>query len=177
MKPFPQPFTDLLEQVDLLLPATDEGLPDFEREHADVVGDLLGFLAERMTTLHEERQAEMASFLTWLEGELGCAVNDLSGKTFVRAYHEQEEGVKKLLEVIEKNHPSKTALDVSRPKEYRAENAARQRIVQGYERSMETLRPILFQLELTDQLIDRIVYRLYGLNEEEIAVVEESAGR
>lgn len=177
MKTTEQVFDALLAQVDLLLPRTDEGLPDFDREQADIVGDLLGFLAERMTALHEERQAEMASFLTWLESELGCGIDELSGKTFVRAYHEQEEGVEKLLDVIEKNHPSKTALDVSRPKGYRAESPARQRIVEGYERSMETLRPILLQLELTDQLIDRIVYRLYSLTEEEIALVEESVGR
>lgn len=170
-------FADLLEQVDLLLPRTEQGLPDLDRERADVVRDLLGFLAERMTRLHEERQAEMRSFLAWLEGELACAVDELSGKTYVQAYHEQEEGVDKLLEVLEKNHRSKTELDVSKPKGYKGRNPARDRVTEAYERSMETLRPILLQLDLTDRLIDRIVYRLYGLTEDEVALVEESVTR
>ncbi|MBI4539959.1 MAG: hypothetical protein HY704_10680 [Gemmatimonadetes bacterium] len=40
---------------------------------------------------------------------------------------------------------------------------------------MAKLRPILRQLELTDRLIDLLVYRLYGLTDEEIRIVEERA--
>lgn len=165
-------FEALLQQIDLLLPRTDEGGPDFEREHADVVSDLLAFLAERMTSLHAERQAEMGAFFDWLEEQLGCPIEDLSGKTYVRAYHEQEGGVDALLDVIRKNHPSKTPLDVSAPQGYRGTNAARERIIEGYERSMATLRPILMQIDLTDDLIDQIVYRLYALTDQQIALVE-----
>lgn len=39
--------------------------------------------------------------------------------------------------------------------------------------SIAKLRPLLERIELTDKLIDQIVYKLYGLTEEEIAVVEE----
>jgi hypothetical protein len=42
----------------------------------------------------------------------------------------------------------------------------------GYERSLETLLPIEERLAKTDWLIDQIVYKLYGLTEEEIAIVE-----
>jgi hypothetical protein len=34
------------------------------------------------------------------------------------------------------------------------------------------LRPLLARIAATDRLIDLIVYRLYGLTEEEVAVVE-----
>jgi hypothetical protein len=37
------------------------------------------------------------------------------------------------------------------------------------------LSPILGALKQTDELIDEIVYRLYGLSEEEIAVVKGQA--
>ncbi len=168
-------FGDLLRQVDLLLPRTDEGVPDTERERADVVAEFLGFLARRMTELHARRQDEVASFLGWLEGQLGCRVDDLSGKTYVGEYYAQPEGIDKLLGVIERNHPAVTNLDVSEPEGYRAVNAVRQRVVEGYERSMATLAPIVRQLELTDALIDRIVYRLYGLSEAEIELVEQTA--
>lgn len=169
-------FADLLRQVDLLLPRTADGAPDTEREHADVVAELLGFLARRMTELHERRQDEVASFLAWLEEQLGCRVDDLSGKTYVREYYAQPEDVDKLLQVIERNYPAVTDLDVSEPGEYRGLNAARQRVVDGYDRSMATLAPILRQLDLTDTLIDRIVYRLYGLSEADIELVEQNVG-
>jgi hypothetical protein len=41
-----------------------------------------------------------------------------------------------------------------------------------YSASLGKLLPIRQQLAATDALIDQIVYRLYGLNEEEIAIVE-----
>ena len=42
---------------------------------------------------------------------------------------------------------------------------------------MDKLRPLREMIEITDGLIVQIVYRLYGLNEEEIRVVEESSGK
>ena len=36
---------------------------------------------------------------------------------------------------------------------------------------------IQYQIDATDRQIDRLVYELYGLTEEEIAVVEEGARR
>jgi hypothetical protein len=53
---------------------------------------------------------------------------------------------------------------------YRNEPA--QKIREAWETSMETLRPLLKDIEATDRLIDCIVYELYGLTEEEVGVVE-----
>jgi hypothetical protein len=52
---------------------------------------------------------------------------------------------------------------------YRNEPA--QKIREAWETLMETLRPLLKDIEATDRLIDHIVYRLYGLTEE-VGVVE-----
>ena len=41
-----------------------------------------------------------------------------------------------------------------------------------YEASLALLLPLKARLAATDRLIDQVVYRLYGLTEEEIAVVE-----
>jgi hypothetical protein len=38
--------------------------------------------------------------------------------------------------------------------------------------SIERNGPLLEHIELTDKLIDQIVYKLYGLTEEEIEIVE-----
>ncbi|MDO9097608.1 MAG: hypothetical protein Q7U60_05770, partial [Candidatus Methanoperedens sp.] len=40
--------------------------------------------------------------------------------------------------------------------------------------SVGKLAPLLKRIEATDGLIDAIVYRLYGLTEEEIKIVNES---
>ena len=44
-----------------------------------------------------------------------------------------------------------------------------------YEKSLAVLRPIKEKLRSTDWLIDQIVYKLYGLTEEELAIVEGRA--
>ncbi len=41
-----------------------------------------------------------------------------------------------------------------------------------YEESLQRVLPIKERLQKTDALIDQVVYRLYGLTEEEIGVVE-----
>jgi len=48
-----------------------------------------------------------------------------------------------------------------------------QEVKQAYEESLRNLHPIKEKLRLTDSLIDQIVYRLYGLTEDEIQVVED----
>jgi len=46
-----------------------------------------------------------------------------------------------------------------------------------YDASLAKLRPIKSRLAAVDALIDRVVYALYGLEEEEIAIIEgNSAG-
>ncbi len=45
-----------------------------------------------------------------------------------------------------------------------------------YDDSMATLRPLLARIDETDRLIDLVVYRLYGLTNAEIAMVEEAVG-
>ena len=46
------------------------------------------------------------------------------------------------------------------------------KIVRNLSKAKEKLQPILEKIDDTDRLIDQIVYRLYGLTEEEIAIVE-----
>ena len=44
---------------------------------------------------------------------------------------------------------------------------------QEYDESLQRVVPLKERLARTDKLIDHVVYRLYGLTEEEIRVVEE----
>ncbi len=45
-------------------------------------------------------------------------------------------------------------------------------LVAVYEQYRAQLAPLMRRIRRTDRLIDRVVYQLYGLTEEEIAVVE-----
>jgi len=136
-------------------------------EQSDIVHDLLAHLAEQMMAMNEDKQAEVKGFLSWLEAFLGCPVDDLSGKTYVRAYPERT--FDELLATLKKNRRRiQPDLDRRDPLEkLRAE----------WETSMGKLRPLLARLVATDRLIDLMVYRLYGLTEEEVAVVEGSASQ
>ena len=54
---------------------------------ADVVHDLLAYLAEQMIAMNKEKQGEVKGFLTWLEREIGAKVEDLTNKTKLQSYH------------------------------------------------------------------------------------------
>ena len=68
-----------------------------------------------------------------------------------------------LWEVLRKNTCS-----LGRP----LDTAFEQRMRQEYETSLTLLLPIKGKLSATDWLIDQLVYRLYGLTNDEIAIVE-----
>ena len=53
-----------------------------------------------------------------------------------------------------------------------SDTALLDRLRSRYEGSLEQVLPIKDRLAKTDALIDRVVYQLYGLTDEEIAVVE-----
>ena len=145
---------------------------------SDVVHDLLAFLAQQMIDLNKQKQAEMKRFLGWLEGILNIqpgkdgntGLEALTGKSRLRSYlgdyqkGEAELSFDELQGILFKN---RTRLGVSL-------NDPRfiTRLREEYEKSLAVLLPIKEKLRWTDNLIDQIVYRLYGLTEEEIAVVE-----
>jgi len=56
-----------------------------------------------------------------------------------------------------------------------AARAFQERLAQEYGASLDRLLPLKARLAATDWLIDMIVYRLYGLEEDEVAVVEGGA--
>jgi type I restriction-modification system DNA methylase subunit len=138
-----------------------------EPEQADVVHDLLAFLAEQMIDLHRQKQAEAHGFLGWLADYTGLPVDDWALKTSLRRYYEHDWAeMQRVLKRNQRRLPN-VALDVDA---YKNEPAAKIRA--AWQTSTETLRPLLADIATTDRLIDRIVYQLYGLSEEEIAVVE-----
>ena len=161
-------WSKVLSFIAQRLPQKPDGSPDTEREQSDIVHSLLAFLAEEMTRLHKEKQAEIKGFLTWLAGYLGVKVEDLKNKTRVKEYWKEDVGWEGFLGALEQNRraiQSAKGVDVTR-------REPQETIRAEFDASLAKLRPLLDSIELTDKLIDQIVYQLYGLTEEEIAVVE-----
>lgn len=165
-------FRQLLEQVDMLLPkdqqgnflAFKEGATGAE-EKSDVIHDLLAYLAEQMIEMNKQKNQEIKGFLAWLENYLGAKIDDLKNKTKIREYHEGT--IELLLEVLDQNRKAITKINIQG-------REAREQIKTEFEKSMAKLKPLKDRIEATDKLIDQIVYKLYGLTDEEIKIVEES---
>ncbi|MDD4161290.1 MAG: TaqI-like C-terminal specificity domain-containing protein [Methanothrix sp.] len=155
-------YAEVLAQVDSCLPKDEAGDFIASQEKSDVVHDLLAFLAERMLEMNKQKQQEIKGFLGWLEGYLGSKVEDLTPKTKLQSYYEHD--YESFLAVLKKNR-KKLAVDPARREPGEALKAE-------FEGSMGKLGPLLERIRQTDELIDAVVYRLYGLTEEEIGIVE-----
>ncbi len=146
-------------------------------ECSDVVHDFLAHLAERMIELNERKQSEIKKFLDWLEAELQiepddrghCGIEALIGKTklknFPGDYQKGEPHLEfdELWALLKRNEKR---LGVTLSPDFR------QRLSEFYQETLEKLLPLKEKLRATDELIDQIVYRLYGLSESERARIE-----
>jgi hypothetical protein len=157
-------FGEVLEAVDGCLPKDAAGEFVAGSERSDVVHDLLAHLAEEMIRMNREKQEEIRGFLAWLSDFTGAKVDDLSNKTKVQAYYETDFG--ELLAVLKKNK-KKLAVDPGR-------RAFGEDLRREYSASVEKLAPLLLRIDEVDRLIDLVVYRLYGLSEAEVEIVEGS---
>jgi hypothetical protein len=155
-------FDELLSRVENCLPKDAAGNFIPEQEKSDVVHDLLAFLAERMLEMNKQKQKEIKGFLGWLESYVGAKVDDLTLKTKIQSYYEHD--YESILAVLKRNR-KKLAIDPARRGPGEALRAE-------FEGSMGKLLPLLDRIEKTDELIDDVVYRLYGLTEGEIRIVE-----
>ena len=147
------------------LPKDEAGNFIAEQERSDVVHDRLAFLEERILEMNKQKQQEIKGFLGWLEGFVGAKVEDLTPKTKLQSYYEHD--YESFLAVLKKNS-KKLAIDPARRKES-------EDIRTEFEGSMGKLMPLRERIRQTDELIDATVYRLYGLTEEEIRIVEGNA--
>lgn len=150
---------------DTLLALTDSCF-SAEPEQADVIYDLLAHLAGQMIDMHKEKQAEMKGFLDWLAGYSGLPIEDWRLKTYVKAYWEHPWD--ELLRALRQN---RKAVEKASGRNMEGREAL-EAIQREFDQSVARLKPLLERIAATDHLIDLIVYRLYGLTEEEVAIVE-----
>jgi hypothetical protein len=150
-------------------------------EQADVVHDLLAHLAGEMIALHEKKQARTESF--WL---------DLEGVTDADTFAKLQKGKqgrtlwkrsKPCRPFVSEESHSTHSLDESLGwgegafKDFVKALAGKVQhmsdLVGVYRDHAPAYADLVARIAATDWLIDRIVYALYGLTEEEIAIVEK----
>jgi len=162
----PYYFTDgydsLLYEIDTYLPKDNNGNLITTKEKSDVVHDFLAFLAEQMIEMNKQKNEEIKNFLKYLEREIGTEIETLKNKTAIKEYHNYD--FNKLLEVLKKNRKI-ISIDPS-------DRNIQECLEKEFNRSISVLEPLKAKIKQTDELIDEIVYRLYGLTEEEIEIVE-----
>lgn len=122
------------------------------KTHTDVVHDILAYLARQMIEMNKQKREETKGFLSWVEREIGTSVDNLSNKTMIKEYHENT--FDKLIEVLKKNK-KKLPIDPHR-REFQ------EKLKKEFDESMTKLTPLKAKIRTTDELIDQIVYRLYG---------------
>lgn len=185
----------LYEQSDAYASLLDVSAHHLETGRTDVIHDLLAFLAEQMITMNKSKQAQLKAFRLDLGGYLDEAqlgrLNRLytppkppeeGAKSYAqkKAAHEQAAGLAK----AQLGPLAGETLDLAdfwRLNEAQWRWLVRQRLgevanmsklVAVYEQYHRQLAPLMRRLQRTDDLIDRVVYQLYGLTEEEIEIVE-----
>jgi very-short-patch-repair endonuclease/type I restriction-modification system DNA methylase subunit len=158
------------ERSDVALSNLGEERGPGGEERSDVIHDFLAFLAEQMIGMNRDKQAEVNGFLAWLQREIGASLDSLNNKTRVQNYlgdyqkGEPHASLDDLLAVLRQNR-RKLIVDPSR-------RAFQEHLQAEYAASLDKLLPLKQRLAATDRLIDQVVYRLYGLSDGEIAVVE-----
>ncbi len=133
-----------------------------EPERSDVVHDLLGFLAEEMIAMNRKNGEEIRDFHRWMEREIRVEIEALQNKTAIRSYFELT--FDRLLEILRKNRRI-IRTDLS-------SRNFQESLEREFTHSLAKLKPLLARIQYTDALIDQVVYQLYGLTHDEIAVVE-----
>lgn len=128
----------------------------------DTVHDLLSHLAGKMIEMNKVKNEEIKGFLNWLAREIGTEIENLTNKTAIKEYHEH--GFIQLLEVLKKNK-SKLSIDLSSRKN-------QELIEKHFNESASKLDPLKTRIRATDEMMDDIVYKLYGLDEDEIKIVK-----
>jgi hypothetical protein len=140
---------------------------------ADVIHDFLAYLAEQMIELNKQKQIEIKGFITWLERFISSPIDNLTNKSkiqnYLGDYYKETQSdnhltLDELIEILNKNK-KKLKIDITTRKEQEI-------LEKEYQSSLNTLLPIKKQLKQCDWLIDEIVYRLYGLTEEEKAIIQ-----
>ena len=107
-----------------------------------------------MVTIHKAKNAEIKTFLHFVESEIGASVETLANKTVIQEYYTNN--FTKFVDILVKNK--------SKIKEgYNPKSLAHYKTLQErYMDSCGKINPLLSQINATDELINQVVYAWTG---------------
>ena len=140
---------------------------ELQAGRADVVHDLLAFLAERMMAMNAEKRTTAKQFLTDLKDFHSIEARALNPKMKLDEFWKLEAA--DVFAHLRKNTKMLATQNVH------LTEGTDEKIRARFSKSKSALVPLEKQIAFTDTLIDEIVYRLYALTPEEIKLVENSA--
>lgn len=135
-----------------------------DSEKYDILYYFLSYLANEIINLIKKKNLEIKNFLAWLEREIKCKIIEL--KNFKKIFNYFDETFEKLIDIIKENK-EKIEINPSR-KDFQ------ELIKDEFDSSIKNIKTLEEKITITDWLIDQIVYKLYGLSDDEIKLVEES---
>jgi len=157
-------YNDVLETVEEYLPRDKKGELIKGKEKSDVIHDLLAFLAEQMVEMNRQEHKFIQEFLVWLEREIiKKPIESLKDKSKIREFYESD--LRALVEILKQNGVFPKTLELG--------NRRYEILEKAFIDTMSELKPIIDKSIGMDSLIDQVIYRLYGLTEDEIKLVEE----
>ena len=133
----------------------------------EVFPSLLAFLSEKTLKLGQAIEQEVSGFITWLEREIGCKINDLRHKTKIQHYYlppEGESASNRLLQILKQNplqiNPSARSFQ--------------ERLERELDASLSQLSEWTEQSKINQDLIDQIIYLFYNLTSYEVDLIQTS---
>ena len=138
-----------------------------ELNRTDVIHDLLAMLAEQMIEYNKIKFETVKRFHTDLGDFHNIDVHTLTPKTRLDEFWKME--ITEVFEHLRKNKKIITGagLNLSIDDEDKIRNR--------FTSAKNSILPVERNIEFTDNLIDQIVYRLYGLTDDEIKIVGKSS--
>ena len=121
------------------------------------IHDVLSILAEKMENLNIQKQTAAKTFLADLKDFHNLEARRLTPKTKLDEFWKLE---------------TAALFDHLRANKIKFKEFDEEKIRARFLKAKDKLVPLAAQIHFTDELIDQIVYRLYGLTEDEIQIVE-----
>ncbi|MFX1465459.1 MAG: Eco57I restriction-modification methylase domain-containing protein [Promethearchaeota archaeon] len=157
-------FNDFIEDR---LPKDKKGDLIIEKEESDIIYDILIYLTELIIALNKQKNEVITEFIEWFEREFDTQIENLTHKRKLIFYYDLD--YNEFLNILEKNQNQIPIKLLDR--------AIQDSLRKMFEKNLVILSPLINKFNLVDELIDHIVYKLYGLTDEEIVIVEAAMKR
>ncbi|MFI5201246.1 MAG: Eco57I restriction-modification methylase domain-containing protein [Candidatus Kapaibacterium sp.] len=153
------------EQVLQKLQSVIELAKQYSAQKNDVLHDFLSHLAEKMLSMHKEKQKIAQAFFEWL-GHYGILPREeRKPKSYLDEFWTSNGKRREFGDVL--RHLKKNT-------KKQLSTSTQDDLLKRFTGASEKLNALEKRISNTDWLIDQVVYALYGLTDEEIAIVERS---